>query len=115
MEITNDVLSALVEINLGLLGVSITVVAFAPALVEIVRVKSSSFLATEGARRLLSRSFSIIGYTIWLFGISLLLLMINYLYEWKPIELVSLIMTLVGTFIVVLASYRIAKIAITLI
>jgi len=57
-------LATLVELNAGLLAITVTLVALVPALIEIARVKSPSFLSGEITRRHLSRGLNNLKRTI---------------------------------------------------
>src|SRR6266567_2631166 len=104
-------LSVLAQINAGLLAVTVTLVAIIPTLVEIVRIKSSSFLSGEVARRRLVRGMVFLSYTLGLFGLATLLSIAGIIWPYFVLLIIVSILFLLGLAILLVASYIIASTA----
>ena len=112
---TDAFLSSLIQLNGGLLAVVVTLVALIPTLVEVVRAKTPSFFAGEVTRGRLRNSLTFLAWTIWTFGIATFIsifLLIHYSF-WA--FLIVLALTAVSLIILIVASYIIAKIALSII
>ena len=112
---TNAFLSSLIQLNGGLLAVVVTLVALIPTLVEVVRAKTPSFFAGEITRTQLKNSLTLLGLTIWTFGIATLVSIFLLVWFNFWFFLVALVLTVVSLIILVVASYLIAKIALSVI
>ena len=103
--------SGLLELNAALLGVTVTLVALVPTLVELIRLKYPSFFSSEVARRRLNKGLVELGRSIWLFGATTLLSIIG-LVVWQHIMLliVVTILSMLGIALIVKVGYFIASI-----
>lgn len=113
--VDHNVFGSLIELNAGLLAVSVTVVALVPTLVELVRLKYPSFLSAEVARIRLIKALKAISRTIWMFGIAALLSLIGLMFKLQAMGVLATLLATVGIFILIKASLNVAKISISII
>jgi hypothetical protein len=107
----STIFSVLAQINASLLAVTVTLVVIIPTLVEIVRIKSSSFLSGETGRRRLVRGMAYLSYTMGLFGLATLLSIAGLIWTCFVLLIIVSVLFLFGLAILLVASYIIASTA----
>jgi len=105
----SDLIQAIFNASLSLMGVSVTLIALIPVLVEIARSRSPDFFTGEESKDKLKRYLSRLGYTIVIFNISAIASIISFFYENAFVVGVALSTFGIGLIVLVLTSLAMAR------
>jgi len=105
-------LQVVLESSLGLMGVSVTLIALVPVLVEIAQSRSSDFFSGEDAKDELKRYLTRLSGSIVLFGLSSFLAIGAFFHPGPLLFWASLLFFVVGLAIIVVTSLAMAKLTI---
>jgi hypothetical protein len=97
------------QLNGGLLGVVVTLIAVVPTFVEIARSRSPDFLSEKEAQRDLSNALHLLKYDILLFGSGLFLSIGGFFNNQKFLLISIVIITSIGIALLIAASFVVAK------
>jgi len=110
IDITN-ILITTAQIGAALLAISVTLLVFVPALIELARSRSSDFLSAEDAKNRLKRGLNYLQLTALLFSLTTLLSIAGLLWQNIFLLISVLLLSFVSLIILVGASYVIVSIA----
>jgi hypothetical protein len=105
----SNLIGLVLSASISLIGVSVTLVALVPVLIEIARGRSPDFFAGEEAKTKLKNYLYKLSSTIVFFGFSTVASGINLYFEYKFWFLVSAISLSVGLILLVIISLAMAK------
>ncbi len=101
----------LIQVNVSFLGVVITVIALIPTLLELIRIKSPSFMSSETARHKLNGRILALGKTVWVFGSATFMSLIGLIYPNCILVAIDFVLTVIGVLIITKVSYDVSMIA----
>lgn len=97
--------------SISLLGISATLIALIPVLVEVVRLRSPDFFSSELSKQQLQRGLKVIGLTVWIFGSSTVLSMVSLILHSSIFTIATLFMFLIGLILLSFVSNMLIKLA----